>query len=184
MNKKWLVLLPLCTLPALVFPQQPQPAEPDSHQKWTQQDAGRWIGQGEIKASPFGPAGTISYTEDVDVAPEGRFLVMHWDWKHPQGEGKGLTVMGYHSQRKAYRSWTFDFATGYASYKEGPMEGNTLTLTSPEFERDGKVMKTRYVSMEITPTSGSFKMEYSSDGGPWVTYMEGNKSKIEIPRPE
>lgn len=40
---------------------------------------GRWTGEGDVKASPFGPAGKFMFTEDKEWLPGGFFLVMHWD---------------------------------------------------------------------------------------------------------
>lgn len=157
-------------------PQQQQP-KPGPEQKWMDSEVGRWIGEGEVKASPFGPAGKFTYTEDVEWAPGGFFQVMHWEWNGADGETKGLTVMGYSAQRKVYFSRSFDFTNGDAWGLEGTVEGDTLTLTSPEVNRDGKLMKNRYVSTRLSPTSRSFKMERSTEGGPWSTYMEGEATK-------
>ena len=168
------ILLTVCILASVTLAQAPQqPPKPGPEHKWMDSGVGRWIGEGEVKASPFGPAGKFTSTEDVEWAPGGFFQVMHWEWKGPEGEAKGLTVMGYNAQKKVYFSRSFDFTDGGAWGFEGTVEGDTLTFTSPEFKRDGKLMKTRYVSIRHSQPSHSFKMEYSTEGGPWSTYMEG-----------
>ena len=172
------ILFTTCVLASVTLAQAPQqPPKPGPEHKWMDDGVGRWIGEGEVKASPFGPAGKFTYTEDVEWAPGGFFLVMHWEWKGPEGEARGLTVMGYNSEKKMYFSRTFDFTSGHTSSGEGPVEGDTLTLNSPEFKRDGKLMKTRYVSKRLSPTFHSFKIEYSTEGGPWSTIMEGKATK-------
>lgn len=163
------------TTPDEKTPQQ-QP-KPGPEQTWMESEVGRWIGEGEVKASPFGPAGEFTYREDVEWAPGGLFQIMHWEWSGPDGEAKGLTVMGYSAQRKVYFSRSFDFTNGDAWGLEGTVEGDTLTLTSPEVNRDGTLMKNRYVSTRLSPTSRSFRMERSTEGGPWSTYMEGKATK-------
>jgi len=169
------ILLTVCILASVTLAQQPPKPGPDH--KWMDYFRGRWTGEGEVKASPIGPAGKFTFTEDGEWAPGGFFLLMHWEWKGPEGQAKGLTVMGYNAGKKMYFSRTFDFTGGGATSVEGPVEGDTWTGTSPEFKRDGKLMKTRYVNKRLSPTSFSFKMEYSTEGGPWSTYMEGKATK-------
>jgi len=38
-------------------------------------------------------------------------------------------------------------------------------------------MQTRYVMKILSPTSHSSKQEYSTEGGPWLTYREGKTTK-------
>ncbi len=168
------ILLIVCVLASLAQAQQ-QP-KPGPEHKWMDYFVGRWTGEGDVKASSFGPAGKFTFTEDVEWAPGGFFLVMHWEWKGPQGQAKGLTVMGYNAEEKVYFSRSFDSGGDTWSFK-GPVAGDIWTGTSPEFKRDGKVMKTRYVNQRLSPTSYSFKMERSTEGGPWPTYMEGKATK-------
>ncbi len=172
------ILLTVCILASATLAQAPQqPPKPGPEHKWMDQFVGRWTGEADVKASPFGPAGKFTSTEDVEWLPGGFFLVMHWEEKGPKGEGKGLTVMGYNAEKKVYFSRTFDGSTGGGTYGEGPVEGDTWTRTSPEFKRDGKVMQTRYVLKILSPTSHSSKTEYSTEGGPWSTITEGKATK-------
>ncbi len=174
------ILLTVCILASVTLAQPPQqPPKPGPEHKWMDQFVGRWTGEADVKASPFGPAGKLTYTEDVEWAPGGFFQVMHWESKGPEGQAKGLTVMGYNAEEKVYFSFTF--IGGNVSSGKGPVtvEGDTwtLTLNHPEFKRDGKLVKSRYVSTRLSPTSHSFKMERSTEGGPWSTFMEGKATK-------
>ncbi len=171
------ILLTVCILASVTRAQPPQqPPKPGPEHKWMDDFVGRWTGEGDMKASPFGPAGKLTYTEDVEWFPGGFFLVMHYEAKDPKGEAKGLVVMGYNAEEKVYFTRTIDSWGEDFSFK-GPVEGDTWTQTSPEFKRDGKLMQTRYVQKILSPTSYSFKMEYSTAGGPWITYMEGKSTK-------
>ncbi len=179
------ILLTVCILASVTLAQAPQqPPKPGPEHKWMDQFVARWIGEAEVKASPVHPghhAGKFTYTEDVEWAPGGFFQVMHYEDKGPEGEGKGLTIMGYNAKEKVYFSHTFDFTSGNVSSGKGAVtvEGDTwtLTLNHPEFKRDGKLMRSRYVSKKLSPTSHSFKMERSTEGGPWTTTMEGKATK-------
>lgn len=171
------ILLIVCILASVTLAQPQQPPKQGPAHKWMDQFVGRWVGEWDVKPSPFGPAGKLTYTEDVEWAPGGFFLVMQYEAKEPKGEEKGLTVMGYNAEKKVYFSRTFDGRTGRGTFGEGPVEGDTWTRTNPEFKRDGKLMQTRYVLKILSPTSHSFKMEYSTEGGAWITYMEGKGTK-------
>ena len=171
------ILLTVCILASVTLAQPPQqPPKPGPEYKWMDAGVGRWTGEGEVKASPFGPAGKFTYTEDVEWLPGGFLQLMHWEWKGPEGENKGFTLMGYNTKKKVYFSRTFD-SGGETSSGVGTVEGDTYTQTSPEFKRDGKLMKSRYVSKRLSPTSFSFKIEHSTEGGPWSTIMEGKATK-------
>ena len=176
---KWIVMtLAIGVLVVSVFGQAAQtPPKPGPEHKWMDYFVGRWAIEGEIKGSPFGPAGRFTSTEDAEWAPGGLFLLMHWDWKGPDGQAKGLTVMGYNATQKVYFSRSFDFTNGGAWGFSGPAEGDTLTFTN-EFKEDGKLVKRRYVSKRLSSTSFSVTMEYSIDGGPWSTTMEGRGIKL------
>ena len=156
---------------------QEQRPKPGPEHKWMDYFVGRWTGEADVKASPFGPAGKFTYTEDVEWFPGGFFQVMHWEEKGPNGEAKGLTVMGYNAEEKVYFSRTFDGSRGTVSSGKGMVEGDTLTLTNPEFKKDGKLTKTRYVGKKLSPTSWAFKVEFSTEGGPWSIMMEGKATK-------
>ncbi len=171
------ILLTVCILASVTLAQPPQqPPKPGPEHKWMDYFVGRWTGEADVKASPSGPAGKFTFTEDIEWFTGGFFLVMHWEWKGPKVETKGLVVMGYNAEEKVYFSRTYD-STGNASSVKGPVEGDTWTATSPEFKRDGKLVKSRYVNKRLSPTSYSFKIETSTEGGPWSTIMEGKATK-------
>ena len=159
----------------------PQPPKPGPEHEWMGCLVGHSTGEADVKASPFGPAGKFTYTEDVDKTqvawlPSGFFQVMHWESKGPEGEARGLTVFAYNAEEKVYYSFNFD-SYGGAGVLRGTVEGDTLTLNSREFKRDSKIMKRRYVATRLSLASFSFKQEYSTEGGPWVTYTEGKATK-------
>ena len=178
------ILLTVCVFASVTLAQAPQqPPKPGPEHEWMGYFVGQWTGEYDRKASPFGPAGKFTYTEDVDKTqvawlPSGFFQVMHWESKGPEGEakGKGLTVVAYNAEEKVYYSFIFD-SSGGAGVLKGTVEGDTLTLNSSEFKRDGKIMKRRYVATKLSLTSFSFKQEYSTEGGPWSTILEGKAIK-------
>jgi hypothetical protein len=167
----------MCVLGSVTLAQAPQqPPKPGPEHEWLGRFVGHWTFEADVKASPFGPAGKFTATEDAEWFPGGFFLVMHWEEKGPRGEAKGLTVMGYNAEEKVYTSHGFDGSRGKTYTSKGTVQGDTLTLTS-EGKMGGKPVKWRYISKELSPTSRSFKSEYSIEGGPWYTIMEGKSTK-------
>jgi len=63
------ILLTVCILASVTLAQPPQQApKPDPEHKWMDYYVGRWTGEADVKASPSGPAGKLTYTEDVEWA--------------------------------------------------------------------------------------------------------------------
>ena len=171
------ILLTMCVLASVTLAQAPQQSpKPGPEHKWMGYFVGHWTAEADVKASPFGPAGKFTYTEDGEWFPGGFFVVMHWEEKGPRGEAKGLTVMGYNAEEKVYTSHGFDGSRGKTSAFKGTVQGDTLTLTS-EGKMGGKPVKSRYIAKQLSATSFSFKIETSTEGGPWSTIMEGKSTK-------
>ena len=173
------ILLTMCVLASVTLAQAPQqPPKPGPEQEWMGCMVGHSTGEADVKASPFGPAGKFTYTEDIEWFPGGFFLLMHWEGKGPRGAFKGLTVMGYNAEEKVYTLHAFDGSRGETYTSKGTMQGDTWTVTS-EGKMGGKPVKSRYIGKGICQPSSSFtfKIENSTEGGPWLTIMEGKATK-------
>ncbi len=136
---------------------------------------GKWTTTGEMKQTPFMPAGKFTGSDDNEWQPGGFFLILHSTGELPMGKYQELAVMGYSAAEKAY---TYD---GYNSMGEhetskGTLEGNTWTWLG-EQKMEGKVIKGRFVQQVVSPTSYTFKYDVSVDGGPWTNVMEGKSTK-------
>ena len=154
----------------------PQMPKPGPAHKRIGYFAGHWTSEGETKPSPFGPAGKFSMTDRNEWLPGGFFLVMHSEGKGPMGEMKGLAVMGYKEDEKAYFYNSYD-SMGMTDSAKGTLQGDTWTWTS-EVKMGGKPMKSRFTIKELSPTSYTFKWETSTEGSPFAPVMEGKSNKI------
>ena len=104
-------------------------------------------------------------------------MLMQWVFRDPNGEGRGITVMGYDIDERKYFSHTFDERGKVVRFK-GVLDADTLILERIDpFERDGAVVGSRYVSRRVSPTHRVFKTEISRDGGPWAAIVEGTATK-------
>ncbi len=162
-------------LPLMVQAQAPQMPKPGPEVKKLDYFAGTWKMDGDTKPSPYGPGGKTSGTDHNEWMPGGFFLVTHSEFKTPEGDAKGLAIMGYKADDKLYTYHEFD-NTGETISATGTVEGDTWTWLS-EDKMGGKMIKGRYTVQVLSPTSYKFKFESASDSGEWNTVMEGKATK-------
>ncbi len=150
-----LALAGLLVAPLIAQTQQPPKRSPQ-HER-LDESVGRWIGKGEVKATASNPASKFTYTEDVELLPGGFFLLMRRTSKDSTGTDHGITVMGYDSAKQLYFSETYGGRGDHNSFS-GTLDGQTLILNRMNpFTRDRKVVKSRYVSVRLSPTVRSFR---------------------------
>ncbi len=138
--------------------------------------AGTWTSEGEMKASPMGPAGKTSGTETCEWFPGGFHLVCRGEGTGPMGTGKNQSIMGYDPSEKTY-TFYMNSSLGDGFFVRGNVAGKVWTWNF-ENKMEGKVMKTRVTITEESPTAYSFKMESSVDGGPWTLIEEAKVRKV------
>ncbi len=157
-------------------PKPPEPPKPAPEVKKLAYFAGLWKTEGEVRENPVMPAGRITSTDNCEWF-QGRFhLVCRSFGKGPMGETRGLGILGYSSEDKAYTYYGID-SLGLAEQGRGQNEGKTWTYTS-ESKMGGLPVTGRYTVTELTPTSYTFKYEVSSEASPWATIVEGKSTKI------
>jgi uncharacterized protein DUF1579 len=154
--------------------QAPQLPKVGAEHKMLHYFVGKWMTEGQMKASPFGPAGKFTSIDRNEMMPGGFFVVLHSDGKGPRGVIKELAVMGYNAEEKAY---TYDGFTNLGEHEEskGTVQGDTWTWTN-ETKMGGKTVKGRFIIKEVSPTSYTFNYDISADGG-WTNVMDGKSTK-------
>ena len=148
---------------------------PGPEQKRMAYFAGHWNFQGEAKPSPLGPAGKTTATETCEWFAGGFQLVCKTKGTGPKGPSTGQSVMAYDQARKTYTFHAIS-SLGDNIFARGQVDGKVWTWTD-EMAVDGKPMKIRATVTEQTPTSYTFKLEVSMDGGPMVLIEEGKSTK-------
>lgn len=136
---------------------------------------GTWHMEGDMKASPFGPAGKFSGDETDSWGPGRFFVVGRSNGTTPMGKQSTLSVMGWDAQKKTYTFHEYN-SMGMADVATGTYENNTWTW-SDEMNMGGKNIKGHFIIKEEGADAFSFKWETSTDGGPWETMMEGKAEK-------
>ncbi len=149
---------------------------PGPEQKRMAYFAGQWNFQGETKASPLGPAGKTTSTETCEWFAGGFHLVCRTKGTGPKGPATGQSVTAYDQVRKTYTFHAIS-SLGDNIVARGQVAGKIWTWTD-ELTVDGKPTKIRATVTEDTPTSYSFKLEVSMDGGPMMVIEEGKSTKV------
>ena len=151
----------------------PQPtAEHKALARWL----GTWSGSGEMKPGPFGPGGPMAWTEECTWFGGGEFhVVCTSSGKGPMGPMKGIGIIGYDPEKKAYTHYGVD-SSGWAGFSEGQRSGETWTFKSRE-TMGGKTFDTRFSMKMESPKRMSFTWQVSEDGSTWTTLMDGATEK-------
>ena len=146
--------------------------EPGPEQQKLGYFVGTWLLDGEMK-----PGGKFSGTERNEWLSGGFFVVSHSDAKMSSGSIRGLTVMGYDPDARAYTYHSFN-SDGTMQSARGALEGDTWTWLS-ESKVGEQQAKARYTVKEISSASYTFKFETSLDGGKsWTTIMDGKATRL------
>jgi len=154
---------------------QQGPPKPSPEVKKLDYFTGTWRLAGDLKASPFGPAGKFTGTANNQWMPGGFFLLSHADESTPMGKARGLAIFGYDANDKAYTYQAYN-SMGQSEQARGSLEGNIWTWTN-EMKMEGKMIRGRYTVKTTSPTAYDFKFEVAQEGGDWSTVMEGKATK-------
>ena len=132
--------------------------------------SGSWTLDGDMKATPMGPAGKIAEKEKCDWMEGSFFLVCHTDFSGSMGSGTGISVLGYSAPDKTYTYREFN-SWGEFDDSKGSVDGDTWTWTNDT------PFKGKFTMKILSPTSYNFTYEMSQDGTSWTTVMNGTANK-------
>jgi hypothetical protein len=158
--------------------QAPQPPKPGPEHKRLEYFVGKWTSEGEMKASPMGPAGKVSSTDTCEWF-EGRFAVIcRSDGKSPMGPMKSVGILSYSPEEKVYTYYGTD-SSGMVmtTIPKGTVKGDTWTYTD-ESLMGGQKVKSRVTIKEGSPTFYTFTMEMQGADGKWAPLMESKNTKV------
>lgn len=163
---------------AVVLAQATKPAKPTPgpEHKRIAFFAGQWNFQGEAKDSPLGPGGKITGSETCEWFAGGFQLVCRTKANGPKGPGTGMSVLSYDPSRKAYTYYALS-SFGDNIFVRGQVQDKVWTW-SDEATIEGKKMKIVATVTEDSPTTTSFKLEASVDGGPMMVIEQGKSTKV------
>ena len=154
---------------------QPPKPTPGPEHKRLAFFAGQWNVEGEAKESPFGPAGKFTGTDSCEWFAGGFQLVCRSKVTGPKGPSTGMSVMSYDPARKTYTYYALS-SQGDNIFVRGQVQDKVWTWTD-EGTMEGKKVKFVATITEESPTSNSFKLEVSVDGGPMTVVETGKSTK-------
>lgn len=167
-------LVGLCLVAGAALAQQ-EPPKPGPEVKRLAAFEGKWTGEAEMKPGPLGPGGKMTSTDECTWSEGGWQLVCKGSSSGAMGSMTGTNVMGWSDEDKAYKFMGYD-SMGMMMTAKGTVSGKTWTWTSTE-KMKGKTVHSRYVMVETSPTSYTWKWEMSEDGKTFNTAAEGKSTK-------
>jgi hypothetical protein len=169
-----LAILALGVVAPARTPQAPKPTPEHERLRYF---VGDWTTEGEMKASPMGPAGKISSKDHCEWF-EGRFgVVCHATGTTPMGPAKSLGIMGYSAEEKVYTYYGIDNSgMVMTSVARGTAQGGTWNYTD-EGMMGGQKYKSRVTIKELSPTAYTFTMEMQGPDGKWMPLVEAKSMK-------
>ncbi len=157
--------------------QEPQMPAPGPEHKAISAFAGRWNFEGKAEAGPMGPGGPVTFTETCEMFEGGFALVCRSEGKSPMGPTKALSIMTYDTQKKAYTYYAVD--SGFPPFMATGKNAKNAWNWETETKMGDQTMKTAVTVTLTSPTSQTFEMKMSMDGGKtWVTGVSGKSTKV------
>jgi len=174
--KKLLTVIILSASTAMVTAQEPEMPKPGPEHKAVSVFVGKWSFEGKMNDGPFGPGGAVTFTETCEPFEGGFAIVCRSEGKNPMGPTKTLSIMSYDSEKKHYTYYALE--SGMPAFMAtGKNEGKAWNW-DVESTMGGQTMWTKVTVTVPTPTSQTFEMKMSTDGGKtWMPAMTGKSTK-------
>ena len=154
-----------------------QAPKPGPEQERLQPFVGNWTLDGEVKESPFGPAGKLTGTDRVESLG-GFFIQRNFRFKLPQGEIRGVHVFGYDALKKTYVGSAYNTAGAYATMT-ATVSGNTWTFNGSGVGGGKPFHERCTVTFGTGNASYAVACDASTDGKTWSPSLAGQATRSE-----
>ncbi|HEU4385226.1 MAG TPA: DUF1579 family protein [Anaeromyxobacteraceae bacterium] len=167
----WLLFAPAA------LAQAPKAPKPGPEHERLGYFVGKWKSEGTVAENPFMPAGKVTSSDSCEWF-EGKFAVVcRSQGKGPMGPSKGLGIMSYSAEEKAYLYYGVENnPMAMTTVPKGTVEGDTWIYTD-ESKMGDKVVKSRYTIKVLDKKSYTFKYEMEGPDGQWKTVVEGKSTR-------
>jgi len=137
--------------------------------------AGAWKIDGEYKAAKDRPATKTSMTFNCSWFDGGKHVVCQYEGMTSEGPSHRVDFYGYDPAAKAY---TLLYVESAGMVGSGKLAIDKATWTHVWDVKGGpQPMKQRLTLTDMTQTSGNWKNEFSTAGGPWTVVAEGTYAR-------
>jgi hypothetical protein len=137
--------------------------------------SGNWTMDGDVKPGPMGPGGKNTGTSKYEWMDGNYFMTSHASHSGVMGNGTETAYYGYDPGKKVYTYDSFS-SVGEHNIATGTLEGDTWTWAF-DVPMGSMTMKGRFVMKVASPTSYTYKLEFSQDGTNWTLIMDGKATK-------
>ena len=172
MTRIWALFIATLLLAALASAQMQMP-KPSPELKKLDYFTGNWTCEDQTQPGPMGPASQESSTAEVKWMDGAFFVVMHSAYKSAMGDGTAIAFLGYDMAEKKYTYNEFN-SQGEAVVSKGTVDGDAWTWIGDMKMPSGKG---RFSEKILSPTSYSYKFEFSADGSKWTLFLDGKCTK-------
>jgi Protein of unknown function (DUF1579) len=140
------------------------PPRPGPEHKRLDAFVGTWKTEGEIRASPSGSAVMIHATDTYEWLPGRFFLIHRWDAHMPDGNTKGIEIIGYDASSKTYPMHSFD-SEGNFGIMRASVKGDIWSFA-------GESLRFKGGFRDGGNTFAGIWEQRSRDGLKWVPWMD------------
>jgi hypothetical protein len=137
--------------------------------------AGTWTMDGDVKPGAMGAGGKSTGTSKYEWMDGKYFMMSQSTHKGVMGEGTETSYYGYDASKKIYTYDSFS-SMGEHNIATATLDGDTWTWLF-DANMGSMTMKGRFVMKMVSPTSYTYKLEFSQDGSNWNLIMDGKASK-------
>ena len=151
--------------------------KPGPEHKRLEYFVGKWTTVGEMKPSPFGPAGKFTASDACEWFQGGFAIVCQSDGKGPAGAMKSIGIMGYSADQKVYTYYGLDnTAMTMMAAAKGTIQGDTWTFTDSG-TMGGQPYQSRFILKTGGPSSYTFRWEGLGKDKKWMPIVEGTSTR-------
>ena len=152
-----------------------EPPRPGPEQQKLAYFVGKWISEGEMKPSAFGPGGKISFTQTCEWFAGNFSLICHTEASMFGSVIKGLSIMSYDMGERNYVYFETN-SMGENNFSRGAVDGDTWTWTG-ETKMNGQPIRSRFTLKRVSDDSATYKFEMAPSSDPLVLIMDGKQTR-------
>jgi len=166
-----------CTLVGSAIAQGPEgPPKPGPEHQKLAYYVGKWVSEGETKASAYGPAAKYSFTQTCEWFNGSFAVVCRSEGKIAGAAFTSLSVTAYEAGEKAYIYFETS-SSGETFVSHGTVSGDTWTWNGESKGPDGKPVRARFTLKQVSQDSATYKFEAGSGNEPLALVMEGKQTR-------
>jgi hypothetical protein len=136
---------------------------------------GKWVSEGDMKPSPYGPGGKFTFTETCEWY-SGNFAVLcNTEGQMFGATVKGHSIMSYDMGEKNYVYFETN-SMGENTVSHGNVDGDTWTWAG-ENKMDGKIMHSRFTLKRVSDDMTSYKFEMGASADSLALIMDGKQTR-------